>query len=169
MGFEEAEKADLCLAMGSSLRVTPAANMPETVGAKKRNLVIVNLQNTPLDKVACLKINALCDQVMVKLMEKLKLAIPEFQLKRNLEILKSKNSLQIRGVDDDGLPYSLFKKIQFTNSKAISTQIDKEPFTYSNNKDSFDKNPLLAELHFHGHYGEPPYKLHMKLENFAYD
>lgn len=32
--FDEAEKADLCLAMGSSLRVTPAANIPERVGVR---------------------------------------------------------------------------------------------------------------------------------------
>jgi len=31
-GFENSEKADLCLVMGSSLRVTPAANMPRIVG-----------------------------------------------------------------------------------------------------------------------------------------
>jgi NAD-dependent SIR2 family protein deacetylase len=42
-GFENSYKADLCLAMGSSLRVTPAANMPEEVGIRKRDLVIVNL------------------------------------------------------------------------------------------------------------------------------
>ena len=28
-GYEHAEKADLCLAMGSSLTVTPAAEIPE--------------------------------------------------------------------------------------------------------------------------------------------
>lgn len=42
-GFEHSAKADLCLAMGSSLRVTPAANMPETVGKNKKDLVVVNL------------------------------------------------------------------------------------------------------------------------------
>jgi NAD-dependent SIR2 family protein deacetylase len=31
-GFKNSEKADLCLAMGSSLRVTPAADMPKIVG-----------------------------------------------------------------------------------------------------------------------------------------
>jgi len=40
-GFEHSNKADLCLCMGSSLRVTPAAKMPEIVGKKKKNLVIV--------------------------------------------------------------------------------------------------------------------------------
>jgi NAD-dependent histone deacetylase SIR2 len=45
-GFAHSYEADLCLAMGSSLRVTPAANMPEAVGKNKKkgkNLVIVNL------------------------------------------------------------------------------------------------------------------------------
>lgn len=42
-GFENSKKADLCLVLGSSLRVTPAANMPEIVGKNKKNLVIVNL------------------------------------------------------------------------------------------------------------------------------
>ena len=31
-GFENSEKADLCLVLGSSLRVTPAADMPKIVG-----------------------------------------------------------------------------------------------------------------------------------------
>jgi NAD-dependent SIR2 family protein deacetylase len=43
-GFDNAEKADLCLAMGSSLTVTPAADMPATVGNNKNgHLVIINL------------------------------------------------------------------------------------------------------------------------------
>ena len=33
-GFEHAERADLCLAMGSSLTVTPAANIPERVAER---------------------------------------------------------------------------------------------------------------------------------------
>ena len=40
-GFAESEKADLCLAMGSSLRVTPAADMPATTADKGGKLVIV--------------------------------------------------------------------------------------------------------------------------------
>jgi NAD-dependent SIR2 family protein deacetylase len=42
-GFEESGKADLCLAMGSSLTVTPAADMPLLVAKNKKKLVIVNL------------------------------------------------------------------------------------------------------------------------------
>lgn len=52
--------------MGSSLTVTPAADIPKHVG-KNGKLVIVNLQKTPLDKYAFLRINALCDDVMKRL------------------------------------------------------------------------------------------------------
>ena len=40
-GYENSSKADLCLAMGSSLRVTPASEMPETTAAQGGELVIV--------------------------------------------------------------------------------------------------------------------------------
>jgi mono-ADP-ribosyltransferase sirtuin 6 len=66
--------ADLCLAMGSSLTVTPAANIPKEVG-KRGKLVIVNLQATPLDKFAYLRINGLCDNVMKLLALKLDLKV----------------------------------------------------------------------------------------------
>ena len=56
--------------MGSSLTVTPAADIPKTVG-KKGKLIIVNLQKTPLDKYAYIRVGALCDDFMKKLMKKL--------------------------------------------------------------------------------------------------
>jgi NAD-dependent SIR2 family protein deacetylase len=40
-GFANGAKADLCLAMGSSLRVTPAADMPAATAEKGGKLVIV--------------------------------------------------------------------------------------------------------------------------------
>lgn len=68
--FEEAARADLCIALGSSLTVTPAAQVPQEV-SKKGKLIIVNLQSTPLDKYAYLRINGLCDDVMKKLAARL--------------------------------------------------------------------------------------------------
>ena len=64
--FEEAAKADVCLAMGSSLTVTPAADIPKDV-SKKGRLIIINLQSTPLDKFAFMRINGLCEDVMKRL------------------------------------------------------------------------------------------------------
>ena len=53
--------------MGSSLTVTPAADIPKIVGQIGK-LIIVNLQKTPLDKYAYIRVNALCDDFMKKLM-----------------------------------------------------------------------------------------------------
>ena len=68
--FEEGDKADLCLAMGSSLTVTPAADIPKEV-SKKGRLIIVNLQSTPLDKIAYMRINGMCEDVMKRLAAKM--------------------------------------------------------------------------------------------------
>ena len=54
----------------------------QTVGERQQRLVIVNLQRTPLDPVARLRIFAKCDDVSKLLMGKLGLTIPEFRLKR---------------------------------------------------------------------------------------
>ena len=60
--------------MGRSLTVTPAADVPKIVG-KHQKLIIVNLQKTPLDKYAFLRVNALCDKFMMKLAKKLELKV----------------------------------------------------------------------------------------------
>ena len=54
-GFKNAEKADLCLVLGSSLTVTPAADMPRKVAERKKKLVVCNLQKTPLDESCSLR------------------------------------------------------------------------------------------------------------------
>jgi mono-ADP-ribosyltransferase sirtuin 6 len=56
-------KADLCLALGTSLRIIPAADMP----ALADKFVIVNLQETPKDGEAALVIRAKVDGVMARL------------------------------------------------------------------------------------------------------
>ena len=65
------EIADLHLAMGSSLRVSPANGLPISSVQNGGKLVICNLQKTPLDQFATLCIYAKCDDIMVALMKKL--------------------------------------------------------------------------------------------------
>lgn len=75
--FEHAGAADLCMVLGSSCKVTPAADVPETVGNKKGDtLVIVNLQPTPLDELAALCCAYKIDDFMSVLMGELGIAVP---------------------------------------------------------------------------------------------
>mmetsp|Transcript_48941 Transcript_48941/g.138202 ORF Transcript_48941/g.138202 Transcript_48941/m.138202 type:complete len:290 (+) Transcript_48941:724-1593(+) len=87
MANDQAAQADLCLALGSSLSVSPANHVPQQVGCKQGGrLVIVNLMRTPLDGHADLVIHAKCDTVMELLMEELAIDIPTFKLQRKFEI-----------------------------------------------------------------------------------
>jgi len=168
-GEDNAAKADLCLAMGSSLRVTPAADLPELV-AERGRLVIVNLQSTPLDDVATLRINGMCDDVMRSLMEKLKLTIPPFILRRYVHVTTSlvsakdsKNVLvTISAVDSDGTPVSLFESV--SRMKGYDDKkLSAEPFTFviKPNKEN-EEVEAKFKLIFSGHYREPPLDLSLK-------
>ena len=58
--------------------------MQNVGGCRQGRLVIVNLQNTPLDELATLRVHAKCDDFTRLVMEKLQLEIPAFRLKRRL-------------------------------------------------------------------------------------
>lgn len=66
-------QADLALCLGTSLRITPAADLP----LEATQFVIVNLQETPHDKQAALVIRARVDDVMSFLLEELDLHLPQ--------------------------------------------------------------------------------------------
>ncbi|KAJ3316152.1 hypothetical protein HDU93_004584, partial [Gonapodya sp. JEL0774] len=64
--------ADLGLVLGTSLTVSPACDVPLQVVRSNKPLVIVNLQPTPLDDVAALRIWARTDKVMQMMCTELK-------------------------------------------------------------------------------------------------
>ena len=49
LAFDHAARADLCIVMGSSLTVIPAAHIPATAAAHGARLIIINRTPTPLD------------------------------------------------------------------------------------------------------------------------
>lgn len=65
------KRADLCVALGSSLTVTPANSLPAMAG----RLIICNLQETECDDVATLRVWATCDMLFQSLFEELGLDI----------------------------------------------------------------------------------------------
>ena len=161
-GFKNGEKADLCLAMGSSLTVTPAANIPEEMTEHGR-LVIVNLQATPLDYCAALRINAFCDTVMQMVMQKLELETPVFQLIRRVRVTKTedkgKTFISGRGVDSNGSPFQLYKQVDMKVGTGATKSIKMDQFKFEVPK----TGNLALTLHPQGHYREPVIRLRMNL------
>ena len=114
--FEEATQADLCLVLGSSLTVTPAADIPKKA-AKKGKLVIINLQRTPLDYSAHLVINGTCEDVMMRLAKKIELKVQDFLLKRliSFRLDKVRREYIFRGINEKGVPFSFFYSVHMAD------------------------------------------------------
>ena len=157
--FENAKQADVCLVLGSSLTVTPANEIPATVGRKKKaKLIICNLQKTPLDDVADVRIFAKTDALMATVMQHLGFEIPSFVLTRRLSLsvqprLQGRGyQVTLQGVDTDGTPSSFLR-----SARVGRTTMRTEPFSFSL-RGSFDADTdrlLEVELEFMGHYAEP--------------
>jgi len=157
---EHAAKADLCLALGSSLTVTPANEIPEIVGQRKGSkLVICNLQPTPLDDAASLRIWAKTDELMDKVMAHLQLPIPPFILRRRLRIeLQEKSGCGFRvvaqGLDADGTPASFLQSV-----KLGRRVLRAEPFIFESRDELAFGTEIMLSLQFMGHYQEPDLQL----------
>ena len=109
-GMVQGLAADLMLCLGSSLRVQPANIMAANTALRGGNVVIVNLQKTPLSEKG-LHIYTKIDDVMELLMKKLDIAIPEFRLHRHAQFklirtpMQATGVLDASGVDPSGSPY----------------------------------------------------------------
>ncbi|MBW2091485.1 MAG: hypothetical protein JRI34_05085 [Deltaproteobacteria bacterium] len=70
--FEYSQKCDLFVVVGSSLVVTPAATMPRVALEAGAKLVIINLGETPYDRVAHLRFEEGINEVLPKAVQLLK-------------------------------------------------------------------------------------------------
>lgn len=154
---ENANKADLCLALGSSLTVSPANGIPEIVGQRKGSkLAICNLQKTPLDGMADVRVYSKTDDLMRRVMSKLGIPIPHFVLHRRIIVeLESKNNrhtLTVRGVDVDGTPFEVLQSAKLDYNRRVARS---EPCVFNFRGDVEPGTQLKLDLEFMGHYGEP--------------
>lgn len=85
-------------------------------------LVVINLQRTPLEPLAHINIFGLIDDVFEKTMEKLKIPIPDWELKRNLKVRLATGSdgfeyIVAEGIDKDGTFYTHYETIEIQGEK----------------------------------------------------
>jgi NAD-dependent SIR2 family protein deacetylase len=73
LSFEQSQKSDLFVVVGSSLVVTPAADMPQEVLRSGAKLVIINQGKTPFDRYAHLRFSEKIGDVLPKAVKRLKI------------------------------------------------------------------------------------------------
>jgi mono-ADP-ribosyltransferase sirtuin 6 len=149
--------------LGSSLTVTPANEIPAAVGKRRRQgakLVICNLQATPLDGEAGLRVHAKTDELMVRVMRELGVEIPRFVLRRRLAVTVERAvgagqrvKVAVAGVDVDGTPVSFLRAVKLVNNRRL---VKAEPFVFELRASDSEEDglELRLELGFMGHYGE---------------
>uniref|UniRef100_A0A6B2L6V5 protein acetyllysine N-acetyltransferase n=1 Tax=Arcella intermedia TaxID=1963864 RepID=A0A6B2L6V5_9EUKA len=77
--YRLAERADLSVVLGTTMKVEPAASLPfEGRKHGETKVVLVNLQRTDCDQKCDLRIFAPCDEVAKLLMKELGLEVPEY-------------------------------------------------------------------------------------------
>ena len=77
--FEHSRKSDLFIVLGSSLVVTPAADMPREAVKAGAKLVIVNREETPFDRVAHLRFQEGISEVLPRVVKRLKRLMGYFE------------------------------------------------------------------------------------------
>ena len=72
LSFEHSRKSDLFIVVGSSLVVTPAADMPREALRSGAKLAIINKSKTPFDRYAHLRFNEKIGEVLPRAVKRLK-------------------------------------------------------------------------------------------------
>ena len=153
-----AEKSDVFLVLGSSLTVTPANEIPTIPGRKRAPfLAICNLQKTPVDGLADLRVFSKSDDLMTRIMAKLDIPIPPFILQRRLAIRNGQNArgkfqLHITGVDVDGTPSTFLRSVSCRNNRRVART---EPLIIDFRGGLDPGTKVELELEFMRNYGEP--------------
>ena len=91
--YENAHKSDLAIVMGTSMRVSPACELPPKCIKNGGAMVIVNLQKTPYDSQSGIRIFAKTDRVIEMLMEKLGYKIPPYMMNLDLTLVAVVNKM----------------------------------------------------------------------------
>lgn len=162
-GFAHSETADVHICLGSSLTVRPACDMPMATKEKGGKLIIVNLQRTPLDKAADIRVHGRIDDFMIRMMGHLGYPIPEFQLIRHVAVWRKDGDVQLTAVLEDGTPLSLFETITCGDKVCKWENGGKCPMVLPGAAAGAN-----ITCKFFGHYGEPDVTVQVPQESEAH-
>eukprot|EP01065_Artemidia_motanka_P050424 TRINITY_DN8623_c0_g1_i1.p1 TRINITY_DN8623_c0_g1~~TRINITY_DN8623_c0_g1_i1.p1 ORF type:complete len:562 (+),score=213.65 TRINITY_DN8623_c0_g1_i1:69-1688(+) len=108
--FAQAGHSDLHIVLGSSLTVAPASDLPRETQRHGGKLCIVNLQRTPQDHAADLRVHASVNDFMERVMAHLDIPIPAFRVRRTVALWRDGGAVCVAGVDGSaGAPVTLFR------------------------------------------------------------
>ena len=85
--IENSKQADLTFVLGSSMRVSPACDLPSYSYRQGGKFSILNLQKTPFDDEAekhGLRVFSKCDEFMKMILDELELTVDEWQLEDDI-------------------------------------------------------------------------------------
>ena len=151
---------DLHVCMGSSMRVSPANQMPMMTKAAGGKIVMMNLQKTPIDDSCDLIIHETIDKIMTLTMKKLGIPIPDFRrfYRLKLSMLDNNRKMHITGIDTNGACYLIFKSLKFIGlgPSAITypkRANQKQPYEEILQQNTANSNkPFHIVCEFQGHY-----------------
>lgn len=119
-------ESDLCVCLGSSLKVNPASKIPkEFLQNKNKKLAIINLQPTMYEKMAHINLYGYCDDIMSLFMKQLNIEIDPFKIRKilifNFSMEEESLRMKIEGkIPDD--PTKEFFNIQEIEVSGIENQ-----------------------------------------------
>lgn len=165
-GFFFSEQASAHICLGSSLTVRPACDMPVATKERGGLLAIVNLQRTPLDAKADVRVHSDVDAFVARLMAHLGVPIPPFALRRRIVLWRAPDSsgrdLFVSGIDTDGTPQTLFEAVSVS---PVGVPFSEERFPFVDTLGRGEPTHLSAPVvggdavrfvgRFFGHYDEP--------------
>lgn len=141
--LETAKVADCILCLGSSLKVLKTYRAlwgMNRVKTRRPNLFIVNLQWTPKDDLAVLKISGRCDDVMKRVMDKLGLTIPKYNRSKD-PLFTLATRLRPHELDTFSTKYLNASESRCLMDKSCKTECkDSDDHTSGINEERYDYN-----------------------------
>ena len=167
---EIVKECDICICLGSSLRVNPASKIPKEFSKNQnKKLAFINLQKGIFEEFADISIYGYCDDIMEMVMKELGLEIEEFKIKKKMFFLFNKENNSIRMRIYGKIPEEINKDFHNIQEIEVFDEENKEFYKRNDEEDlefTFKENTkeLNICVKFYGNLLEPNANFKINLE-----